>query len=107
MRGDSVAERPILAMTYRPEAFTDKRAIIEDGYKFIHSWSDEREWEELYHLEADPDELVDLINTEPEVANRLRAALADRLRMGTRVTADEAELTQEELDRLQALGYVH
>jgi arylsulfatase A-like enzyme len=107
MRGEDTQERPILAMTYRPEAFTDKRAIIMDGYKFIHSWSDEREWEELYDLAADPDELVDLIHDEPEIADRLRAELVERLRTSAQTPAEEAELSQQDLDRLQALGYVH
>jgi arylsulfatase A-like enzyme len=107
MRGQVTQDRPILAMTYRPEAFTEKRAIIMDDYKFIRSWSDEREWEELYHLGVDPDELVDLIHDEPEIADRLRAALEERLRLGARTPADEAELSQQDLDRLQALGYVH
>ena len=105
--GETVAERPIIAETYRTEAFTNKKALISGRYKFIHSWSDEREWEELYDLEADPDELVDLRNSHPEIADRLRTELEERLLQGIHGRADKAELTQQELDRLQALGYVH
>ncbi len=107
MYGESAAARPIIAETYRTEAFTNKKAYISGRYKFIHSWSDEREWEELYDLEADPDELVDLRNTYPEVADRLRTELEERLLEVAHGRADSAELSQQELDRLQALGYVH
>ncbi len=107
MHGDTASARPVIAETYRNEAFTNKKAIISGRHKFIHSWSDEREWEELYDLEADPDELVDLLNTNPEIADRLRSALEERLRQVPHGRAAEAELSQQELDRLQALGYVH
>jgi len=98
---------PVFAETYRPEAYSDKRAIISGRYKFIHSWSDEREWEELYDLEADPDELVDLFAEEPEIADRLRFELLERMRTATQGKVEEADLSQQDLDRLRALGYVH
>jgi len=107
IHGGSADPQTIIAETYRPEAFTNKKAIISGRYKFIHSWSDEREWEELYDLEADPEEVVDLLAAEPEVVDRLRTALEERLRQVPHGRADEAELSQEELDRLQALGYIH
>jgi len=107
IHGDSVDPRIVIAETFRPEAFTNKKAIVSGRYKFIHSWSDAREWEELYDLEADPGELVDLLGAKPEVANRLRSALEERLRQVPHGRADEAELSQQDLDRLQALGYVH
>jgi arylsulfatase A-like enzyme len=107
LRGEPVATRAVIAQTYRPEAFTDKRAILLDGFKYIHSWSPQREWEELYDLEADPGELVDLIDTQPEVAARLRTALAERLASTPEGSAAAAELSETDRDRLRALGYVH
>jgi len=106
LRGDPMAPRPVFAETRRPDAFTDKRAIISGNFKFIHSWSDGREWEELYDLETDPGELHDLVSQRPDVSDELRRALYDRLRMALRGRADEAELSPDDLDRLQALGYV-
>lgn len=107
LRGQPMAPRAVLAATYRPEAFTDKQAIISDGFKYIHSWSPEREWEELYDLERDPDELADLINSRGEVAERLRTALKDRLAASAEGSAVAVELSEADRDRLRALGYVH
>ena len=107
LRGQPMAPRAVLAATYRPEAFTDKQSIISDGFKYIHSWSPEREWEELYDLEGDPAELEDLIATRPEVAARLRAALADRLAASPQGSAVPVELSAADRDRLRALGYLH
>jgi arylsulfatase A-like enzyme len=107
LRGQPIAPRAVLAATYRPEAFTDKQAIISDDFKYIHSRSPEREWEELYDLVADPDELADLITSRAEVAERLRAALAERLAASTEGSAVAVELSEPDRDRLRALGYVH
>ena len=107
LRGQPMAPRAVMAATYRPEAFTDKQAIVRDGFKYIHSWSPEREWEELYDLEGDPDELEDLIATRPEVATRLRASLADRLAASPQGSAVPVELSEADRDRLRALGYLH
>lgn len=107
LRGQPMTPRAVLAATYRPEAFTDKQAIVSDGFKYIHSWSPEREWEELYDLEGDPDELTDLITSRGEVAERLRAELADRLAASAQGSAVAVELSEADRDRLRALGYVH
>ena len=107
LRGEAMAPRDVLAATYRPEAFTDKQALISGGFKYIHSWSPEREWEELYDLVADPDELTDLITSRAEVAERLRAALEQRLAASAEGSAAAAELTEADRDRLRALGYLH
>jgi arylsulfatase A-like enzyme len=107
LRGEPMTPRAVLAATYRPEAFTDKQAIVSDGFKYIRSWSPEREWEELYDLEGDPNELADLITSRGEVAGRLRAALDERLAASAEGSAAPAELSEADLDRLRALGYLH
>lgn len=107
LRGELTAPRAVLAATYRPEAFTDKQAVISDGFKYIHSWSPERDWEELYDLEADPKELTDLIASRGEVAERLRAELAERLAASAEGSAVAVELSEADRDRLRALGYLH
>ncbi len=105
--GVQLPEPDVIAETYRPEAFTDKRAIIRHGVKFIHSWSDVRGWEELYDLDSDPGELDDLIDRRPELADTLRRALDERLRSSHHGRAEAAELSASDVDRLRALGYVH
>ena len=107
LQGVPMTPRAVIAQTYRPEAFTDKQAMLVGGFKYIHSWSPEREWEELYDLDGDPDELNDVIDSRPEVAARLRAALAERLAATPEGSAVAAELSDADRDRLRALGYVH
>ena len=107
MGGEEGPRRPVFAATYRPEAYSDKRAIIADGFKYIRSWTDEREWEELYDLAADPEELDDLAEARPEVLERLRSVLDARLSAATGVRVQEAALTEDEVSQLRALGYVH
>ena len=77
MAGGKVASRSIVAETYRPEAYSEKRALVRDGFKYIHSWTDDREWEELYDLAADPGELHDLSAIEVERLAAMRTALQD------------------------------
>jgi len=99
--------RPIFAVTWRPEAYSDKTAVIARGYKFIHSLTDDRDWEELYDLEADPDELVDLAPSVPPILDELRNILTTRLSSSAMAAVNPADLSEEEIDRLRALGYVH
>ncbi len=100
-------ELPLVAVTYRPEAASDKRAIIAGGLKYIHSTS-EREWEELYDLRADPGEGADLSAERPGEVERLRAELATALALGgTGAAPEQAELSEEDRARLRELGYVH
>jgi iduronate 2-sulfatase len=107
IRDGTVAERTFIAATYRPEAFTDKRAIILDGFKYIHSWKDDNEWEELYEVTADPGELEDLAQARPEMLGKLRAALARRLAAMSENASIDVELSEEDRAHLRALGYIH
>jgi arylsulfatase A-like enzyme len=107
LRGESMPERPIIAVTYRPESASDKRAIIDDGHKFIHSWSDERTWEELYDVVGDPAELEDLFTIETELADALRARLQHHLAELSEVASIDADLSEEDKAHLEALGYIH
>jgi arylsulfatase A-like enzyme len=105
IEGRSLPERPIVAETYRPEAYTDKRAVISAGFKYIHSVGD-REWEELYDLRADPGETTDLAADRPALVEEFREVLKRRLEMSIRGTTANAELTEKEKEQLRALGYV-
>ena len=107
LRGESLPGRPVIAATYRPESFSDKRAIVIDGFKYIHSWKDDQEKEELYHVINDPGELENLVQSQPEVVEWLRAELQRRLDGLSESASVEAELSEEDKAHLRALGYIH
>jgi arylsulfatase A-like enzyme len=106
MTGESMPARPVIAETFRPESYSDKRAIISDGYKYIHSRRD-HEWEELYDIVNDPEELTDLSKRLPERMAELREQLDRELETGASSQAAQAELSDDDRARLRALGYVH
>jgi len=99
-------DRPMVAMTYGPQAKLDRRALVADGFKYI--WTIEGDGRELFDLTDDPDELVNLVEKDPARANamheRLLRELAETEGNGV---AEPAELSQEEIEGLEALGYVH
>jgi len=99
-------DRPLLAMTYAPQAKRDRRALVADGFKYI--WTIDGDGRELFDLADDPLELVNLVDTDPARADamheRLLRELADTDTDGLALPAD---LSQEEKEGLEALGYVH
>jgi hypothetical protein len=107
IRGAKEDPRPVFGVTSRPEAYSDKTAVVARGYKFIHSLTDDRDWEELYDLEVDPGELVDLAPSAPPILDELRSLLRTRLRSSAIAEVNEASLSEEEIERLRALGYIH
>jgi arylsulfatase A-like enzyme len=107
IRGAKEDPRPVFGVTSRPEAYSDKTAVVARGYKFIHSLTDDRDWEELYDLEVDPGELVDLAPSAPPILDELRSLLRTRLRSSAMAEVNEASLSEEEIERLRALGYIH
>ena len=107
IRDEVVAERAVIAATYRPESFSDKRAIVLDGFKYIHAWKDDNEWEELYDVTTDPGELEDLSQARPEILDKLRTELARRLAAMNENAPVEVALSDEDRAHLRALGYIH
>ena len=83
------------------------RAYYDEPYKFIQG-SDGRH--ELYNLEEDPAELRNLLNDQPELAQRLNADLRAYLgspRPATgQASAPRHQLTPEEIQGLEDLGYI-
>lgn len=76
-RGD---DRPAPAGFSEVDMFGSfKKAVVEGGAKYIHSWSPEAR-EELYDLSADPGEREDVLAQRPEEAARLRALLDAHVR---------------------------
>ena len=79
------------------------RALEEDGYKLI--WSAYGDTWELYDLENDPGETVNLAAAEPERVARMAEAFDAQVRFWT--FAEEQELSSEARQRLKALGYLN
>ncbi len=99
-------DRPLLAMTFGPQAKRDRRALVADGFKIV--WTVEGDGRELFNLAVDPNELVNLAEKEPALAaamhERLVRELAETDSDGRALPAD---LSQDEIEGLEALGYVH
>ncbi|MCK4773978.1 MAG: hypothetical protein KAT30_04310, partial [Candidatus Krumholzibacteria bacterium] len=86
--------------------FDRVRTVIYDWpYKYIHS-SDGKS--ELYHLDYDYKESVNLIHNKPEMAQAMRSEwelfLQKRQRFEIRV--DQPALTDDEIKKLKSLGYI-
>ena len=100
----------------------DRPAVVENGWHAIvvGSWKGVADVEgsgpQLYDLAADPGEAVNLIDQRPEVARLLASRLADYLAAGERRAArlrgaaatvpNAMPLSDEERERLRALGYL-
>jgi arylsulfatase A-like enzyme len=82
-----------------------RTAVFEWPYKYIHS-SDGKS--ELYHLELDPSESINLVANKPQSAERmyevLRLFRKSRTRFGTEDR--RPRLSDEEVEKLRSLGYV-
>jgi arylsulfatase A-like enzyme len=93
-----------LAATYRPEARADLEALIQGRFKLISDRELGRS--ELYDLEDDPRELLDLAPDRPAVVSKLGTILAAQTSLFGGDTATERQLTPEEREALEALGYL-
>ncbi len=112
--GRHAIDRPVFTGSSPIERFTV--AVRQGRYKLIKISDPElaeiltNEPYELYDIEADPAETVNLFRQLPEVARHLQALLdpfVDKAYATVPFPADsEAELSQEEMQRLTELGYV-
>lgn len=78
------------------------QGILLDGWKLILNGKRT----ELFNLTDDPFEIVDLARQHPERVERLRGAIlawSDRV---ARRGPDEAELSDEDIEALESLGYI-
>jgi arylsulfatase A-like enzyme len=62
---------------------------------------------EVYDLEQDPAEVVNLLDARRDVADRMAAALGDWMRATERAHPEPEKLTPEALEVLRGLGYLH
>jgi arylsulfatase A-like enzyme len=82
----------------------EKFGIRVGPWKYIEG--DEEGTKELFHLEDDPEERVNLYESSPAVANELHEKLAAWKTACGRASGDTPDLSPEDLERLRALGYV-
>ncbi len=90
------------------EHYAVPQTAVRDGrYLYLESEAGLRE---LYDLVADPQESRNLIDSEPEIAERLAGYLAQWRERTPIYTPsedrDRSELSEDDLDALRALGYV-
>ena len=80
-------------------------ALIGPDWKYFHSPT---EPDSLYDLRTDPYETRNVIDQHPEVANQLRAKIADRIREHYREPSpgEATEIDEETRKQLRALGYI-
>ena len=104
--GAPVSDEPSFAESLTPllhYGWSDLRAVNDGRWKYILAPKPE-----LYDLKNDPNELRNVVDTEPARAAALRVAIEDRLRAeqsGSR-GAQSSGIPRETLERLGALGYV-
>ena len=96
---------PLYAETLSPRLgynWGELRGLFADGYKYIFGPRPE-----LFSLDADPDELENLVRAEPELAERMQRQLAQFLRDNAADDlAGAVEMDEETRQKLMALGYL-
>lgn len=95
------ADRPLLGASHFAGAPSYLRA---DGYKLMTS-REGQPWVHLFDLKADPGEQNDLAASQPELVKRMIARRAELLQQTTLGAGSGRNASQEELERLRALGY--
>ena len=102
-RGDD--ERFVYAETLMPRlefGWSELRMVQNDRYKYI-----EAPRPELYDLRADPDEMQNLVEREPELTVEMAALLGEWIGSADEANPDASrELSPEEEERLRSLGYL-
>ena len=79
-------------------------ALTEGRWKYIHYRLGSSP-DELYDLETDPRETVNLAGSRPELAQRMKQDLLDRGILRARI-GTEGAIDPREVERLKALGYI-
>jgi arylsulfatase A-like enzyme len=97
----AATRRAIFLETARLE---NLRAVVEGDHKLVLDRESGRAW--LFDLATDPHERVDLSRREPERTAQLRQRIDQWPGEAPRTTTPDVELSDEERERLRALGYL-
>lgn len=81
----------------------DWRTLIADGFKYIRT---SKGGEELYNLNSDPLESINLASTERERSANLRRRLDSHVKTGAPMAPGRRKIDRESEERLKSLGYV-
>ena len=100
----SMAPRPIVAATFQPGPGEDLQAVVVGDHKLIQAPESGRV--ELYDLAQDPAENASRVAGNDALVTDLRNILEAAFSATVTYEAGELELSEEELQRLRALGYV-
>lgn len=102
----SFAPAPVMAETFRPEAPIDLKALIASRRKLIFTPADRGV--QLFDLERDPGEREDVAARDSGAAAALSQELDARLATAREraVPPEQRAMTEEEIQRLRALGYL-
>ena len=104
MRGESMSPESIIAATYQPAAPRDSRALVHSTFKYImHAGTRRRE---LYDLKRDPNELQNIVSSDPATARKMETLLTHELAAIDRAAPRSVETSQDDLEQLEALGYL-
>lgn len=95
---------PNLAITksLMAESEPQRQTVVYQGWKYITGGDED----ELYHITDDPLEESNVIQDHPERIEELRAILEQWDKGTPRNLDNDAELTDDDIDALESLGYV-
>ena len=83
---------------------TERKISLRTGeWKYIYTEGDQ---DELYHLEDDPKETQNVIDTEPKIATELRAKIMAHIEFEEKSAPSEDELIKARIRRLKASGKI-
>ncbi len=101
-----VAAVPVVAETFRPEAPIDLKAIVASRRKLIFTPADNGL--QMFDLVGDPEEREDLAGRDPTGAADLSERLGARLSEARdrALPPEQRAMTEDEIERLRALGYL-
>ena len=102
----SLTSVPVMAETFRPEAPVDLKAVVANRRKLILTPADDGV--QLFDLERDPGERQDVAARDADAAAALSEQLETRLNEAREraMPPEQRALTEEEIQRLRALGYL-
>ncbi len=111
IRGEMAAMREGVIAEYKVKGEEDVEGAVvayrTAEWKFIYDGLYRRH--ELYHLPTDPQEMDNVVDRQPEVAQRMRGVVErhlDSLEAASCVELVEEPVSGEVLERLRALGYI-